>query len=223
LNTDATAANPGATGAAVELVHVDAHCIVAVKPSGLLSVPGRGPEHADCLSARLRQRYPDALIVHRLDMSTSGLIVLARGIDAQRRLSRSFAERAVGKRYVAIVDGTMCADAGAIDLPLLADWPNRPRQKVDPEHGKPALTRYRVESRDAARATTRVELQPVTGRSHQLRLHMLAIGHPILGDALYAPAAVRERAGRLLLHAAALSFPHPASRQIVGFEAAAPF
>jgi tRNA pseudouridine32 synthase/23S rRNA pseudouridine746 synthase len=223
LNTDETAANPVATGAAVELVHVDAHCIVAVKPSGLLSVPGRGPEHADCLSARLRQRYPDALIVHRLDMSTSGLIVLARGIDAQRRLSRSFAERAVGKRYVAIVDGTMCADAGAIDLPLLADWPNRPRQKVDPEHGKPALTRYRVESRDAARATTRVELQPVTGRSHQLRLHMLAIGHPILGDALYAPAAVRERAGRLLLHAAALSFPHPASGQIVGFEAAAPF
>jgi tRNA pseudouridine32 synthase/23S rRNA pseudouridine746 synthase len=223
LNTDATAANPVAAAAAVELVHVDAHCIVAMKPSGLLSVPGRGPERADCLSARLRPRYPDALIVHRLDMSTSGLIVLARGIEAQRRLSRSFAERAVGKRYVAIVDGIVRADAGAIDLPLLTDWPNRPRQKIDPEHGKPALTRYRVESRDAAGATTRVELQPVTGRSHQLRLHMLALGHSILGDALYAPAAVRDRAGRLLLHAAALSFPHPASGQIVGFESAAPF
>lgn len=211
------------TFAAPQLLHVDAQCIVAVKPSGLLSVPGLGEHGQDCLAASVRAVHPDALVVHRLDMATSGLMLFARGADAQRTLSRAFAARTVHKRYVAIVGGHVTADAGEIDLPLLADWPNRPRQKVDLAHGKSSLTRYRVLAVDAARATTRLELEPVTGRAHQLRVHLLAIGHPILGDALYAPDAVRRRAARLLLHASALALPHPADESLLRFEAAAPF
>ena len=207
----------------LEILHADVHCVVALKPSGLPSVPGR-PEHLrDCLHARLQQRYEDAAIVHRLDMATSGLIVFARGAEAQRRLSRSFAERCVVKDYVAVVEGRVDHDDGTIDLPLLADWPNRPRQKVDREHGKPSLTGYRVLARDAAGSTTRVLLRPVTGRAHQLRVHMLALGHPILGDALYAPPPVQARGARLLLHAAGLEFPHPMTGRPLRFEAPAPF
>ena len=210
-------------GGDAEIVHADAHCIVAVKPSGLLSVPGRGEQHADCLYARLRRRYADALVVHRLDMSTSGLIVYARDPEAQRRLSRAFAQREVDKRYLAVVDGHVAAASGEIDLPLQADWPNRPKQKVDRDHGKASATRYRVLSRDGARATTRLELQPITGRAHQLRVHLLALGHPILGDALYAPPEVRTRANRLLLHAQTLRFRHPMTGAWLDLEAAAPF
>lgn len=207
----------------IELVHVDAHCIVALKPSGLPSVPGRAPELHDCVHARLLQRHPDARVVHRLDMATSGLIVFARGAEAQRRLSRAFAERRVDKRYVAIVDGRVEAPGGCIDLPLIADWPNRPRQKIDLEHGKPSSTRYRVLEHDSFTGATRLELQPITGRAHQLRVHLAAIGHPILGDALYAPDTVRERAPRLLLHAGVLALPHPADGTLLRLEAAAPF
>ena len=214
----------GASGdAQVEVLHVDVHCIVASKPSGLPSVPGR-PEHLrDCVHARLQHCYPDAAIVHRLDMATSGLIVFARGAEAQRRLSRSFAERCVVKDYVAVVDGDVDHDSGTIDLPLLADWPNRPRQKVDREHGKPSLTGYRVLARDSAGSTTRVALRPFTGRSHQLRVHMLALGHPILGDALYAPPSARDRGTRLLLHAGGLEFAHPMTGRPLRFEVPAPF
>lgn len=207
-------------------VHADASLLVLDKPSGLLAVPGRGPDKQDCLAARVQARYPDALVVHRLDMDTSGLMVMARGAAAQRALSRAFAERAVHKRYHAVVAGILQAPPegwGCIDLPLICDWPNRPRQIVDPILGKPSLTRWRVLGHDAAGAWTRVELEPVTGRSHQLRVHLQALGHPILGDALYAPPEVQARADRLLLHACALRLPHPASGQDCEFTSPAPF
>ena len=207
----------------LELAHVDAHCIVAVKPTGLLSVPGLGEHGNDCLAARVQADFHDARVVHRLDMSTSGLMLFARGADAQRALSRAFAERRVHKRYEAVVATCVAAPQGEIDLPLMADWPNRPRQKVDRKNGKPSLTRYRVLASDAERDTTRLELEPVTGRAHQLRVHLLAIGHPILGDALYAPPEVQLRAARLLLHASALRFAHPLTGAALQFESAAPF
>ena len=207
----------------VEILHLDDHCIVAEKAAGLLSVPGRGAHNGDCLASRVRARHDDALVVHRLDMATSGLIVFARGLDAQRRLSASFAQREVFKTYVAIVAGTLAADHGTIELPLIADWPNRPRQIVDERNGKPALTHYRVLARDPMTGTTRVELSPVTGRSHQLRVHLQALGHPIVGDLLYATPAVQAGADRLLLHAARLRFPHPANGAPVEIESAVPF
>ena len=191
----------------LDLHHVDAARVVIDKPPGLLSVPGRGPDKQDCAWARVQARFADALIVHRLDQGTSGLIVYARGEAMQRALSEAFAARLVDKRYEAVVHGLIARDAFEIDLPLIVDWPNRPRQMIDHERGKPSLTRVRVLARDAATNTTRVELEPVTGRSHQLRVHLLAIGHPILGDALYAPPEVLAQAPRLLLHARDLSLP----------------
>lgn len=211
------------SAAEVAIVHADAHCIVACKPSGLLAVPGRGEAGRDCLSERVRGEYADALIVHRLDMATSGLMLLARGADAQRTLSIAFARREVDKRYVAVVSGRLSVQEGEIDLPLAADWPNRPRQQVDALRGRPSLTRYRVLEVDEARDTTRVELEPVTGRAHQLRVHLLAIGHAILGDALYGSAEVQAAAPRLLLHAASLRFAHPASGEPMSFDSPPPF
>ena len=208
---------------ALAIVHADATFIVVDKPSGLLAVPGRGPARADCVAARVRSLYPDALVVHRLDMATSGLMLLARGAAAQRALSIQFAQRAVVKTYVALVAGRLAQDEGEIDLPLVADWPARPKQKVDAEHGKPSLTRFRVLGHDESRNATRLALKPVTGRSHQLRVHLLAIGHPILGDALYAPPEVRDLAPRLLLHASQIRFAHPTTGAALAFESAAPF
>ena len=194
----------------MELIHVDADLIVVNKPGGLLSVPGRGPDKQDCAITRLQAQYPEALTVHRLDMATSGLLLMARGAEQQRRLSLDFAERRVHKRYVALVRGHLAGDAQAwseVDLPLLTDWPNRPRQKIDPVQGKPSLTRYRVLGREtlAGQAVTRVELQPITGRTHQLRVHMLALGHPIAGDALYGPNT--DETQGLKLHASGLDLP----------------
>jgi tRNA pseudouridine32 synthase/23S rRNA pseudouridine746 synthase len=214
---------------ALRIVHADAHLLVLDKPAGLLSVPGRGADKQDCLSARARQHWPDALVVHRLDMATSGLIALARGAEAQRFLSRAFEQRQVRKRYEAVAAGCLPAPAaasggwGEIDLPIIVDWPRRPLRIIDPRHGKPSLTRWRVLAHDAAAGTTRLALEPVTGRSHQLRVHLQAIGHPILGDALYADAAVQARAPRLLLHACALAMPHPATGEMQAFESPAPF
>lgn len=192
------------------LIHLDDALIAADKPAGLLAVPGRGPHNADCLAARVQAIHPDALVVHRLDMATSGLMLFGRGPAMQRRLSMAFASREVDKTYVAIVDGLIAGERGEIELPLIADWPNRPRQIVDPRGGKPSLTRWQVLSRDTALGHTRVLLQPVTGRSHQLRVHLQAIGHPIVGDELYAPPAVAAAAPRLLLHASRLQLAHPA-------------
>ena len=191
---------------AFALVHQDARLLVADKPAGLLCVPGRGPTGADCLAARLQAAWPDALVVHRLDMATSGLVLFGRGAAAQRALSVAFAERQMHKRYAAVVVGLLAADAGEIDLPLGPDWPNRPRQQVDHVAGKPSRTRWQVLARDATAGTTRLALQPLTGRTHQLRLHLAAIGHPILGDALYAPPPVLAAAPRLLLHASHLAW-----------------
>jgi len=197
--------------------------VVAEKASGLLSVPGRGPDRQDCLSARVQAQFADALIVHRLDMETSGLMLFARGIESQRALSRAFETREVGKRYVAVVAGLIDDEEGSIDLPLICDWPNRPRQMVDHELGKPSLTRYRVLSRDATMHTTRVSLMPVTGRSHQLRVHMAALRHPMLGDSLYAPPGVQALSPRLLLHATELRFAHPVTGEALTFASEAPF
>ena len=189
----------------------------------MLSVPGRGADKADCAAARVRQDVPDALIVHRLDMATSGLLLFARGARMQRLMSAAFAGREVRKRYVAVVAGVIAQDEGEIDLPLAADWPNRPKQVVDRAAGKPSRTRWRVIERDAAAHATRVELEPVTGRSHQLRVHLHAIGHPILGDELYAPPEVASRRPRLLLHAAGLAFMHPATHEAMELSSPVPF
>lgn len=205
------------------LVYVDEHLLVLDKPAGLLAVPGRGEDKQDCLSARAQALWPDARVVHRLDMATSGLFLMARGLHMQRALSRAFAEREVDKRYEAVVDGLLgpAGTEGVIDLPLAADWPNRPMQKVDREHGRPSTTRWQVLASEGG--TSRLALEPLTGRTHQLRVHLLAIGHPILGDALYAPPEVRARAPRLLLHACALRLAHPASGEALAFASPAPF
>ena len=211
----------------LEVVHEDAHLLALVKPAGLLAVPGRGSDKADCLITRAHQRWPDALVVHRLDQATSGLMLLARGLAMQRALSAAFAERRVRKHYQALVHGRadLPADADAgwaeIDLPLLIDWPNRPRSAVNHAAGKPSLTRWRPVAYDAANDITRLALQPLTGRSHQLRVHLQAIGHPIVGDALYGPAG--DGAPRLMLHAGGLELAHPASGQPLVLYSAVPF
>ena len=206
----------------LQLVFADASLIVVDKPAGLLSVPGRGVDKQDCLARRVQSEFPDALIVHRLDMATSGLLVLARGELMQRQLSRLFQERQVDKRYLAVIDGLLAEASGEIDLPLICDWPNRPRQKVDFDTGKRSLTRYRQQGRDVQTGTSRVELEPVTGRSHQLRVHMAALGHPILGDELYGRLPDCG-AGRLLLHAMDLAFIHPLTATSLRFHSSAPF
>lgn len=213
-------------------IYVDDTLLVLDKPSGLLSVPGRGADKQDCLSSRAQAAYPDALIVHRLDRDTSGLIVMARGATAQSALSKAFIARDVHKRYIALVAGEVSAPLaggetsetwGIIDLPLIVDWPNRPKHHVNHQEGKPSVTRWRIIGRDEHPPATRLELEPVTGRTHQLRVHLQALGHPIVGDTLYAPPEVQARAPRLLLHAWSLRFTHPVTGEELAFESAAPF
>lgn len=191
----------------LDVVYSDAHLLVLDKPSGLLTVPGRDPAHRDCLASRAQTEYPDALIVHRLDMDTSGLVVMARGPEVHRQLSALFQTRQVEKSYLARVWGEPAGDSGEVNLPLICDWPNRPKQKVDFEHGKPSLTRW--QKLDSDGAASLLQLTPVTGRSHQLRVHMQALGHPILGDPFYAHGEALAAAPRLLLHAQELGFEHP--------------
>lgn len=209
----------------LDIVHAERRFVVVNKPPGLLSVPGRAPDLADCVARRVERAFPDAsgpLVVHRLDMDTSGLIVLGLDPAAQRQLSIQFERRRVEKRYVALVEGDVPSDAGRIDLPLRVDWPNRPRQIVCPERGKPASTCYRVLAREIDR--TRLELEPLTGRTHQLRVHLAdarGLGRPIVGDALYHPDPAA--APRLMLHAATLAFRPPGSRRLHEFHAPTPF
>ncbi|MDD2919111.1 RluA family pseudouridine synthase [Rhodoferax sp.] len=209
----------------IAVLYADEVILVLDKPAGLLCVPGRGEDKQDCLSSRVQQRYPDARVVHRLDQATSGLLVMALGASAQRALNDAFASRLVHKRYVAVVDGLLepaCGDRGTIDLPILLDWPNRPRRIIDPQ-GKPSCTRWWVLKHDLAAKTTRLELEPVTGRSHQLRVHLQALQHPILGDALYGTPASLGKAERLLLHATRLELTHPVSLQKMVFSSEPPF
>lgn len=203
------------------LIHEDAALLVVDKPSGLLSVPAKPPGPQDCLEARLRADYPEALLVHRLDGDTSGLMVFARTRLAQRHLGLQFERRRVSKTYVARVAGVMAGTEGRIDLPLICDWPNRPLQMVCHERGKAAVTDWRVLEREPE--ATRVELSPLTGRSHQLRVHLLSLGHPILGDRFYAPPDALAAADRLQLHAARIGFRHPEGGAPVAFEAPVPF
>ncbi len=221
----------------LRVLHADEHLLVLDKPPGLLAVPGRGEDKQDCLSARVQARWPDALIVHRLDMATSGLLVMARGIEAQRTLSRAFERRMVHKRYQALVHGHLpdptCDDGWAtIELPLAVDWLNRPRSVVCWQTGKPSLTRWRRLGASSPAAekpgstpdiVTRVEMEPMTGRTHQLRVHMQAIGHPIVGDPLYARPEQHGLSTRLCLHATELSLPHPGDGRTVTFLSACPF
>lgn len=223
-----TATSP-ADALALAVLHADAGVLVLDKPAGLLSVPGRGPDKQDCLSRRVQALFPDALVVHRLDMATSGLMLMARGPLALTALGNAFATRRVHKRYLALVHGHLTACAGGwqeIDLPIAVDWPNRPRRIICAATGKPSLTRWRMLAA-AQDDCTRLELEPVTGRSHQLRVHLQAIGHPIVGDPLYtalppAPPVV-EVPGRLMLHAFRIRFDHPLTGVSMAFESAAPF
>lgn len=201
------------------IIHKDDDLLVVDKPSGLLSVPGR--DLPDSLQSRLKDLYPESLLVHRLDMATSGLMVFARNKTAQRHLGLQFERRHTTKSYLARVAGQVAGESGRINLPLIADWPNRPRQMVSWEHGKPSVTDWEVLTREDK--ATRLALHPITGRSHQLRVHCWAMGHPILGDRIYAMDDVFEAAPRLQLHAWRLGLRHPADGTPVQFEAACPF
>ncbi len=205
------------------LLHVDETLIAVDKPAGLLAVPGRGADKQDCVAARVQAQWADARVVHRLDMATSGLMLFARGTVMQRRLSMEFAARHIDKHYVALVHGRLAEPHGRIELPLAADWPRRPLQKVDLQHGKASVTDWRVLDFDAESQVTRLALQPLTGRSHQLRVHLAAIGHAIVGDALYAPPELQAQAPRLMLHACALSLTHPTSGRPLQLRCEPPF
>jgi tRNA pseudouridine32 synthase/23S rRNA pseudouridine746 synthase len=210
-----------------ELIYEDSALLVFNKPSGLLSVPGKGPEKADCLRSRVQQVYPEALTVHRLDMSTSGILLMARSAELHRQVSIAFQDRAVKKSYVAVVNGHVLEDAShewqLIDKPIATDWINRPLQKIDFTDGKPSQTHYKIISYDAASDTTRLELAPITGRTHQLRVHLQSLGHPILGDHLYASPDIQAKSSRLLLHASSLTINHPITGLAIEWQCAAPF
>lgn len=215
-------------GLSVQVVHEDAHLLVLHKPAGLLTIPGQSPTQQDCLITRARQRWPDALIVHRLDQATSGLLMLARGPAMQKALSLAFEQRQVHKRYAAVVHGQPATPIegdgwGEIDLPIRIDWHNRPRSIVDPLRGKPSRTRWQACGPGPWADTTRLALEPLTGRTHQLRLHLVALGHPIVGDPLYAPPPWTSLAPRLLLHACGLQLVHPATGQTLTLSHPAPF
>jgi len=213
----------------IDIIYQDDDIVVLNKASGILSVPGRLPEHQDCLQNRVQRVLPTATIVHRLDMATSGLMIMALNKPAHVAISRQFEQRKTQKSYLARVFGIVEQAEGSVDLPLICDWPNRPKQKIDHENGKQSLTHYRVLSHNETiktnndEASTLLELTPVTGRSHQLRVHMLALGHPILGDRLYAHPQALAMSNRLQLHALKLSLFHPSTEEAISFNAPCPF
>ena len=225
----------------LDIIFQDEDLVVLNKSSGLLSVPGRLPEHQDCLQNRVQRVLPTATIVHRLDMATSGIIIMALNKPAHVNISRQFEQRKTSKSYIARVFGHVKEHKGSVDLPLICDWPNRPKQKVDHENGKQSLTHYKVlsyrdvdfesndsksnspQSNNTEGESTLVELTPVTGRSHQLRVHMLALGHPILGDRLYAHEQALTVSDRLQLHAQNLTLAHPVTNELLSFVAPCPF
>jgi tRNA pseudouridine32 synthase/23S rRNA pseudouridine746 synthase len=205
----------------LDIVYQDDDVLVLNKPSGLLSVPGRRAEHKDSLQSRAQQAFPSATTVHRLDMETSGLLVMALHKASHVHLSRQFEQRRVSKQYRARVFGHPQATAGVVEAPLICDWPNRPRQMVDPENGKPAITHWQLLDQD--QQTSWLALQPVTGRSHQLRVHMLHLGHPIIGDALYAAGEALKLGQRLALQSQLLAFESLAGGEPLRFELPAEF
>ena len=205
----------------IEEIYRDADLLVVKKPAGLLCVPGLSSP--DNLFDRVKSAYPNARVVHRLDMATSGLVIFALHYEAQKALNKLFETRSIGKCYKALLKGVMASSKGEICLPLLCDWDNRPKQKVCWQRGKPALTHFKVEHIDAGKQTTCVSLYPVTGRTHQLRVHMQALGHAILGDALYLSQESEHEFGRLMLHAETLSFRQPLSGTLLNLEAPCPF
>nr|WP_136251504.1 RluA family pseudouridine synthase [Ningiella ruwaisensis] len=205
----------------LHLLYRDDDILVLDKASGLLSVPGKAPEHKDSLQLRVQRVFPSASVVHRLDMATSGIMLFALNKDAHRHLSRQFEHREVDKTYIARVWGKLEQKSGSIDAPLICDWPNRPKQMIDYERGKSALTHFELLKNDAY--SSLVKLKPHTGRSHQLRVHMLSIGHVILGDKLYAHEEAKNAAKRLLLHAQFIRFSHPRHNKPVSYESLHPF
>ncbi len=214
-------------GSGYNILYSDEEIVICDKASGLLTVPGIGPSKADCLISRVKSQFPDARIVHRLDMDTSGVLVLARNADSHRELSRQFESRETAKFYLAVVDGSPKLDDGEVDLPLRKQAQGTAIHIVDFELGKPSVTRWRVleryPSERLGRPTTLLELEPKTGRSHQLRVHLKAIGHPIVGDHFYSPNEVAILTPRLMLHSARLEFTHPVSKDRVSFAAAQPW
>ncbi|PIJ49728.1 bifunctional tRNA pseudouridine(32) synthase/ribosomal large subunit pseudouridine synthase RluA [Erwinia sp. OLTSP20] len=206
----------------LHILYQDQHIMVVNKPGGLLSVPGRLAEHSDSIMTRIQRDFPQAESVHRLDMATSGVLVVALTKAAERELKRQFREREPQKTYVARIWGHPQAEQGQVDLPLICDWPNRPKQKVCFETGKPAQTEWLLLARDNDNSA-RIRLKPITGRSHQLRVHMLAIGHPILGDGFYAPPQALAMASSLQLHAESLTITHPHYGTPMTFRQPAPF
>ncbi len=206
----------------LEIIYSDNFLLAVSKPPGLLSVPGRGEDKADSLASRVQTEYADALVAHRLDRDTSGLVLFPRGAEMHRRLSLMFEKREMQKSYVAVVMGKLVLPQGMVDLPLMVDWPNRPRHFVEATRGKPSQTRYQVLSYDPASNTSRVALEPITGRTHQLRVHMQALGHPIVGDTLYG-GNDDGQAKRLLLHAHTLAFTHPVTGKPLNLVAPLPF
>ena len=218
----------------LKIIHQDDDLLVLSKPDGLLSVPGKGAHLADCMEARARTQFPDALLVHRLDMDTSGLFIMAMNKKAQIHLGQQFERRKIDKTYIARVSGHPEENQGFIDLPLRCDWPNRPMQMVCYDHGKPSQTHWRVIAREqdyrneqaenqAPAETALIELKPVTGRSHQLRVHLQALGFPILGDMLYAPYEVEKTSHRMELHAQDITLYHPTSNDRLSFSDPCPF
>jgi len=207
----------------LDICYQDDDLLICNKPSGLLSVPGRGEDKQDCLSRRIQQEYPQALITHRLDMPTSGLLIFALNSAMQREISLLFQERKIDKHYIAIVAGKLTKEQGKIDQPLICDWPNRPKQKIDHELGKTSQTFYQLMHYDAKQNTSRIKLIPFTGRSHQLRVHMQFLGHSILGDEFYATADIAQKSPRLLLHAHSLEFIHPVTQVLLQVVSPAPF
>jgi len=221
--SDRSKGEPQSVGRGYAIVHLDPQLIVIDKAHGILSVPGIGPDKADCVAVRVAAEFEGARIVHRLDRDTSGLMVLARDAQTHRNLSMQFEARTVRKRYTALVAGHPVNDEATIDLPIAKDLQRAPRQKIDHEHGRPSITHYEVVQRLDNPVRARLHLRPMTGRSHQLRLHLLSIGHPILGDDLYATDEIRALSARLCLHADQLAFTHPVTSLLLEFESTAPF
>lgn len=220
MNSPSNYTPPADSG--LDILYSDKYLVAVSKPSGLLSVPGRGEDKIDSMATRVQAEFADVLVAHRLDRDTSGLLLFPRGAKTHRQISLMFEKREMQKSYVAVVMGQLQPLQGVVDLPLIVDWPNRPQHMVDKTNGKPAQTRYQVLSFDAASNTSRVALEPITGRTHQLRVHMQALGHPILGDTLYGGAEGKQTP-RLLLHAHTLDFLHPVSGKKMSLLAPLPF